>query len=83
MTQMSASYVLDRTPPPPVAVPVLDASQQAVVDHENGPLLVLAGPGTGKTTTLVEAVVERVHRGPDTGRGARPDLQPQGRRGAS
>ncbi|GHE35493.1 DNA helicase [Streptosporangium violaceochromogenes] len=30
--------------------------------HEGGPLLVLAGPGTGKTTTIVEAVVERVRR---------------------
>ena len=28
-----------------------------------GPLLVLAGPGTGKTTTLVELVVDRVERG--------------------
>src|SRR4051794_31486238 len=60
---MSPSYVLDRTPPPAPVVPVLDASQQAVVDHQHGPLLVLAGPGTGKTTTLVEAVVERVRRG--------------------
>jgi superfamily I DNA/RNA helicase/RecB family exonuclease len=63
MTDMSPAYVLDRTPPPVVAVPVLDPSQQAVVDHRSGPLLVLAGPGTGKTTTLVEAVVERVRRG--------------------
>jgi superfamily I DNA/RNA helicase/RecB family exonuclease len=63
MTDMSPTYVLDRTPPAPPAVPTLDASQQAVVDHRHGPLLVLAGPGTGKTTTLVEAVVERVHRG--------------------
>ena len=38
--------------------PVLDMDQQAVVDHPSGPLLVLAGPGTGKTTTLVEAVVD-------------------------
>src|SRR5882672_7268858 len=60
---MSPPYVLDRTPPAAVAVPELDASQQAVVDHDHGPLLVLAGPGTGKTTTLVEAVVERVRRG--------------------
>src|SRR4051812_25969096 len=61
---MSApSYVLDRTPPAPVHVPTLDESQQKVVDHLHGPLLVLAGPGTGKTTTLVEAVVERVRRG--------------------
>src|SRR3954453_13546981 len=63
MTDMSPTYVLDRTPPPAPAVPTLDTSQQAVVDHQHGPLLVLAGPGTGKTTTLVEAVVERVRRG--------------------
>ncbi len=44
--------------------PVLDAAQQRVVRHSGGPLLVLAGPGTGKTTTLVEAVVDRIeHRG--------------------
>ena len=60
MTQQR--FRLDRTPPPPVLVPDLDPSQQAVVDHESGPLLVLAGPGTGKTTTLVEAVVDRVER---------------------
>lgn len=46
------------------AAPALDAAQQSVVDSPGGPLLVLAGPGTGKTTTLVEAVVDRVvHRG--------------------
>ena len=50
----------DRT----VVVPHLDEHQQRVVDHEGGPLLVLAGPGTGKTTTLVEAIVDRIeHRG--------------------
>jgi superfamily I DNA/RNA helicase/RecB family exonuclease len=59
----NAPYRLVRGALPPVAVPILDPSQQAVVDHVNGPLLVLAGPGTGKTTTLVEAVVERVRRG--------------------
>jgi len=40
----------------------LDEFQQAVVDHEGGPLLVLAGPGTGKTTTLVEAIAARIER---------------------
>ena len=51
-----------------VRVPVLDASQQAVVDHRDGPLRVMGGPGTGKTTTLVEAVVARVDRvGVDAG----------------
>lgn len=51
---------LDLTPPAPPATVVLDEHQQAVVDHRGGPLLVLAGPGTGKTTTLVEAVAARV-----------------------
>jgi superfamily I DNA/RNA helicase/RecB family exonuclease len=41
---------------------VLDARQRCVVEHGRGPLLVLAGPGTGKTTTIVEAVVDRVGR---------------------
>lgn len=45
--------------------PRLDAAQRAVVDHRAGPLLVLAGPGTGKTTTLVESVAERIARGGD------------------
>jgi len=56
-----------RLVPPPsglLAAPELDVFQQSVVDHEAGPLLVLAGPGTGKTTTLVEAIVDRIeHRG--------------------
>ncbi|GAB3999653.1 ATP-dependent helicase [Nocardioides marmoraquaticus] len=51
----------------PAVAPPLDDAQQAVVDHEGGPLLVLAGPGTGKTTTMVEAIVDRVER-----RGADP-----------
>src|SRR3954469_5952944 len=59
----SPTYRLRREPPAPLVRPVLDAAQQAVVDHAAGPLLVLAGPGTGKTTTLVEAVVARVERG--------------------
>ncbi|MEU3850629.1 UvrD-helicase domain-containing protein [Streptomyces sp. NPDC029554] len=48
--------------------PLLDAAQRSVVDHAAGPLLVLAGPGTGKTTTLVESVAERIARGGDPGR---------------
>ncbi|MFJ1688601.1 ATP-dependent helicase [Streptomyces albidoflavus] len=34
-----------------------------MVDHGAGPLLVLAGPGTGKTTTLVESVAARLAAG--------------------
>ncbi|MFD8531853.1 ATP-dependent helicase [Streptosporangium canum] len=41
---------------------MLDEHQRAVVAHESGPLLVLAGPGTGKTTTIVETVVDRIER---------------------
>ncbi|WP_406303139.1 ATP-dependent helicase [Streptomyces sp. NBC_00885] len=59
------AYRLVRTPPGPVDPPLLDATQRAVVDHDHGPLLVLAGPGTGKTTTLVEAVAARVAKGAD------------------
>ncbi len=56
------TYALARPPGAAVAAPRLDAAQQAVVAHPGGPLLVLAGPGTGKTTTMVEAVVDRVER---------------------
>ncbi|MGY1857853.1 ATP-dependent helicase [Modestobacter sp. SYSU DS0290] len=49
----------------PVVRPRLDPTQQAVVDHPGGPLLVLAGPGTGKTTTIVEAVAARIEAGAD------------------
>ncbi|MFE7360232.1 ATP-dependent helicase [[Kitasatospora] papulosa] len=62
------AYRLVRTPPGSVDPPLLDAAQRAVVDHRDGPLLVLAGPGTGKTTTLVEAVARRVARGTDPAR---------------
>lgn len=44
----------------PIAIPDLSPDQQLVVDHPGGPLLVLAGPGTGKTTTLTEAITERI-----------------------
>ncbi|MGW9431221.1 ATP-dependent helicase [Streptomyces decoyicus] len=61
----AGTYRLVRTPPGRVVPPVLDAAQRAVVDHRHGPLLVLAGPGTGKTTTLVESVARRVRAGAD------------------
>jgi superfamily I DNA/RNA helicase/RecB family exonuclease len=46
-----------------IPTPTLDPDQQQVVDHQSGPLLVLAGPGTGKTTTLVEAIATRIDQG--------------------
>lgn len=65
---MSVSYRLERSSHAVVEPPQLDEAQRAVVDHLGGPLLVLAGPGTGKSTTLVEALVERIEN-----RGRRPD----------
>ncbi|WP_328873713.1 ATP-dependent helicase [Streptomyces sp. NBC_00287] len=62
------AYRLVRTPPARVDPPRLDAAQRSVVDHGTGPLLVLAGPGTGKTTTLVESVAQRIARGGDPAR---------------
>ncbi|WUN01149.1 ATP-dependent helicase [Streptomyces virginiae] len=67
-TRTPDAYRLVRTGPERVDPPVLDAAQRAVVDHAGGPLLVLAGPGTGKTTTLVEAVAARVEAGTDPAR---------------
>src|SRR5689334_15937187 len=58
-------YRLVQAEAAPAVPPRLDPTQQAVVDHPGGPLLVLAGPGTGKTTTIVEAVAARIDRGID------------------
>jgi len=59
---------LRRAPSLVVQPPPLDDVQQAAVDHRGSLLRVLGGPGTGKTTTAVEVVVDRVERD-----GLRPD----------
>ena len=56
---------LDLSSLPRLGAPILDPAQQYVVDHRSGSLLVLAGPGTGKTTTIVESVVSRLDEGQD------------------
>jgi superfamily I DNA/RNA helicase/RecB family exonuclease len=56
------AYRLVRRPSPAPPAARLDEAQQAVVDHAGGPVLVLAGPGTGKTTTIVAAVADRIER---------------------
>ncbi|MGD9365113.1 MAG: UvrD-helicase domain-containing protein [Desulfobacteraceae bacterium] len=46
----------------------LNAEQQAVVDHTGGPLLISAGPGTGKTRTItcrISALIEKRSVAPD------------------
>ena len=70
MDSSAPAYRLVRRPAPsPAAPPELDDDQRRVVSHDGGPLLVLAGPGTGKTTAIVEAVVHRIRdRGIDPAR---------------
>ncbi|MEO3743735.1 ATP-dependent DNA helicase [Plantactinospora sp. B5E13] len=59
------AYRLVRRPADAGPVRLPDAAQEEVVAHTDGPLLVLGGPGTGKTSTLVEAVAARVAEGVD------------------
>ena len=41
----------------------LDPKKREIVEHGDGPLLVIAGPGAGKTTAIVERVVHLVGKG--------------------
>jgi len=41
----------------------LDPDQHAIVTHDDGPLLVVAGPGAGKTRVLTHAIAHRIGRG--------------------
>ncbi|HEV3376288.1 MAG TPA: ATP-dependent helicase, partial [Thermoleophilaceae bacterium] len=47
----------------PALLDGLNASQRGVVAHTGGPLLVVAGPGTGKTRTLTERYAWLVEQG--------------------
>ncbi|HVB41587.1 MAG TPA: ATP-dependent DNA helicase [Streptosporangiaceae bacterium] len=67
MDRQPPAYRLVRRPVRTAERPALDEAQAQVVGHAAGPLLVLAGPGTGKTTAIVETVVHRI-----TGRGVDP-----------
>ena len=44
---------------------VLDEQQQAAIAHRGAPLLLFGAAGTGKTTTLIEAAIDRVKTGSD------------------
>ena len=41
----------------------LDPKKQQIIDHMDGPLLVIAGPGAGKTTAMVERIVNMLKKG--------------------
>lgn len=43
--------------------PGLDPSQKAAAEHEDSPLLVEAGPGTGKTRTLIARIEHLLQKG--------------------
>jgi superfamily I DNA/RNA helicase/RecB family exonuclease len=44
-------------------LPALDAGQEAVLQGWSGPLLVLGGPGTGKTTLVAHAALREIRAG--------------------
>lgn len=46
-------------------IPKPDLSQDRAVDHRGSPFLLQAGPGTGKTRTLVKRIVSLVNEGVD------------------
>jgi superfamily I DNA/RNA helicase/RecB family exonuclease len=44
---------------------LFSVDQQRVVDHRGSPLVVLGGPGTGKTTLIIESALSRIVEGQD------------------
>ena len=50
-------------PSAPKATPALTPDQLAAVTHRGSPLVISGGPGTGKTTVLVEAALARIAEG--------------------
>ena len=53
---------------PPEPEPVWDAAAERVLAHAAGPLRIVGGPGTGKTTLLLTAVARRLAAGADPAR---------------
>ncbi|MFR9801845.1 ATP-dependent helicase [Pseudonocardia sp. RS010] len=60
--------LLVRPPRPAAPEPEWEAAARRALDHGTGPLRMIGGPGTGKTTVLLESVARRVRAGVDPGR---------------
>ena len=50
-------------PSAPRTIPTLSPDQQSAVTHRGSALVVHGGPGTGKTTVLIEAALSRIAQG--------------------
>ena len=47
----------------PTSLEKLNRSQREAVKHETGPLLIIAGPGSGKTRTVVHSIAYAIENG--------------------
>ena len=47
----------------PTFLKQLNPSQQEAVTHGTGPLLIIAGPGSGKTCTVVHSIAYAIENG--------------------
>ncbi len=71
---MFESTVIDAVLPAPEPAPLaslddgLNSAQRAAVHHDTGPLLIVAGAGTGKTKTLVSRVLRLIEDGAEPNR---------------
>ena len=41
----------------------LNSEQKVAVEHENSPLLIVAGPGSGKTFVIIERILHFIKKG--------------------